>query len=100
MSTAAKPQIFVLSCERAGSTLLRFIIDTHPQICSPSELYIGALCKALKTTLQRTTGQIGPAENRDARVIEQVRSTVDSIMNAYTRERKKELWCEKTPLNL
>jgi hypothetical protein len=34
---------FVLSSVRSGSTLLRLMLDTHSQICSPHELHLGAV---------------------------------------------------------
>jgi hypothetical protein len=53
----AAPPVFVLSCERSGSTLLRYIIDTHPQICSPAHLHLGQLCRSLYTSTFYSLGQ-------------------------------------------
>ena len=39
--------IFIASHARTGSTLLRYIIDTHPALCCPPELALGQLCSAL-----------------------------------------------------
>lgn len=34
---------FVLSSVRSGSTLLRLILDSHPDICAPHELHLGRI---------------------------------------------------------
>ena len=34
---------FLLSTHRSGSTLLSWVIDSHPQISCPPEMWIGAL---------------------------------------------------------
>jgi hypothetical protein len=34
---------FILSSVRSGSTLLRLMLDTHSQVCSPHELHLGAV---------------------------------------------------------
>jgi hypothetical protein len=36
-----KPPIFILSCYRSGSTLLRYILDSHPDVYCPPELSLG-----------------------------------------------------------
>lgn len=90
---------FILSCERSGSTMLRYIVDTHSQACCPGELALGSLCNALRLTLTRTP------RNADSRMVElqalaETREIVSGIMNAYARAKGKKLWCEKTPWNL
>ena len=35
--------VFVFSSLRAGSTLLRMMLDSHSQICAPHEMHLGAL---------------------------------------------------------
>lgn len=34
---------FLLSSIRSGSTLLRVILDSHPQVCAPHEMHLGSL---------------------------------------------------------
>ena len=95
--------IFVLSCERSGSTLLRYIIDTHPQVCSPAHLHLGQLCRSLYTSIFYSIGQT--MEVTDEATLEQlvageVRTIVDEFMQRYTRAKGKQMWCEKTTENL
>ncbi|MFN2568680.1 MAG: sulfotransferase [Candidatus Dormibacteria bacterium] len=39
--------IFVVCCSRSGSTLLRYILDTHPLVACPPELHVAQLCRRL-----------------------------------------------------
>ena len=41
------PPSFVLCGARSGATLLRYVLDTHAELCAPPELQIGALCQQL-----------------------------------------------------
>src|ERR1700730_4284019 len=46
--------LFVLCGPRRGSTLLRYILDTHSQIASPGEIELGALCAHLEEVIRCT----------------------------------------------
>jgi putative sterol carrier protein len=99
----AAPPVFVLSCERSGSTLLRYIIDTHPQVCSPAHLHLGQLCRSLYTSLFYSIGQTMEVTDEAARerlVAGEVRTIVDEFMQRYATAKGKQMWCEKTTENL
>lgn len=102
MSSAgeASPPIFILCCERSGSTLLRYILDTHPEICSPGELALGWVAGYFSTMVERTLGQTVPAPERAALVASTTRRSIGEVMEAYARAKGKRLWCDKTPMNL
>ncbi len=97
--------IFVLSCNRAGSTLLRFILDTHPEIYCPPELFLGQAAHSMGTFLsglegwdsfQETAGKFLVAEA----VRRPLRAFLDGRLAAYAAGQGKRLWCEKTPNNV
>ncbi|HEX3252996.1 MAG TPA: sulfotransferase [Pyrinomonadaceae bacterium] len=96
--------IFILSCERAGSTLLRYIVDTHPEICSPGELHLGHLCEDLGHVADLLSiGEVAGSSSSDdrlTRVNAEVRRMVTELMSTYARSKGKRMWCEKTPRNL
>jgi hypothetical protein len=101
---AAPPPCFILSTPRSGSTLMRYIIDTHPEVCCPSELNLGVLCDNLYLVVSLTLGQTlpdppGSAANERA-VLAEVRRIVDGLMVSYASARGKRVWCEKSPRNL
>lgn len=94
---------FILSTERSGSTLLRWLVDAHPDVVSPGEILLGRLCFDLYFTLLRTVvATLGiedrVAANREA--LRRARGIVDGIMTTYARARGKKVWCDKTPQNL
>ena len=94
--------MFILSCERSGSTLLRYIVDTHPDIASPGELNLGRLCAALYYSTYYSVAQVvasGEIE-RSSRAIEKVRQVVSALMAEYTAAKGKRFWCDKSPANL
>ena len=99
---AAAPPIFILSCGRSGSTLLRYVMDTHPDVCSPGELGLGTLCDKLYHAVYYTLGQTAarsPAD-REEFTLAEVRRVVSELMQTYARAKGKRIWCEKTPGNV
>lgn len=96
--------IFILSYERSGSTLLRYIIDTHPEICSPAELHLGRYCEDLayiidllsigKVTEEKESGE------KTERIYAETGRRVMELMNTYVQSKGKRMWCEKTPSNI
>jgi hypothetical protein len=42
----ARRPIFVLTVARSGSTLLRFILDSHPDLACPPETNIGPVLQS------------------------------------------------------
>jgi protein-tyrosine sulfotransferase len=95
--------IFILSYGRSGSTLLRYILDSHPQIACPAEINLGILCDSLFHTIFYTVGQLQKHSISDE--VERVsliktREIVMSLMNEYARAKGKSLWCERSPLTL
>ncbi|HEX8559859.1 MAG TPA: sulfotransferase [Pyrinomonadaceae bacterium] len=99
----AAPPVFILSCERSGSTLLRYIVDTHPQVCCPAHLHLGQLCRSLYTTAYYSIAQAAGAADDAARerlAAAETRRVVDELMGRYARAKGKQVWCEKTTENL
>ena len=80
-------QIFILSLPRSGSTLLRMILDTHPEICCPGELSLGQLCVDLHHSLYFSIGQASANEKaeREAIVTARVREIIDGFMKFLRR---------------
>jgi putative sterol carrier protein len=83
---------------------LRYIVDTHPEICCPGQLYLGQLCRDLHTTIFYSLGQtIGTTSEEEARgqmIAAEVRRVVDELMSKYATAKGKRMWCDKTTLNL
>ncbi|MGD7037382.1 sulfotransferase family protein [Methylotuvimicrobium buryatense] len=95
--------VFILSCERSGSTMLRYIVDSHKEIACPGHLYIGELCASLNilltSTLMQNQKNLCAIDKRNF-VLNETRKIIDNIMTSYIIEKNKSIWCEKTPMNL
>jgi hypothetical protein len=99
--SAPDPPIFVLSHARTGSTLLRYLLDAHPQVCCPPELALARLCRDLTYTLSLTMGIDADAQATDVAVLTAaVRSHVERIMTDYRERRGKQRWCDKSTNNV
>ena len=98
--------IFVLSLPRTGSTVLRLILDTHPEIFCPDEIHLGRLLKALYDT-NEGLAEAGGAAAINANLIDPASPwaaatghTVAEMLGAATSRKGKSLWCDKSPSNL
>src|SRR5690606_3518895 len=100
--TFHKP-VFILPCERSGSTMLRYIVDTHSKVACPSNLYLGSLCESLNRTLMGTIAQNQvelDEEGKQQFAVSEARKMICNIMDSYIKAKNKQIWCEKTPMNL
>jgi protein-tyrosine sulfotransferase len=99
---ASADPVFVLCMGRTGSTLLRFLLDAHPDLACPPETNVPALCGQLANVwaliegapLSANRGD-EPPEIPDA-VIAGVRETVDRMVGSYLRRRGKRRYCDKS----
>lgn len=102
-SLISQPPIFVLSPPRSGSTLVRYILDTHPAICCPAEIALGEVFNTLYTAIYYTKGQLlkSSADSERGNVtLSEVRRIVSDFMGSYAQAKGKSIWCDKSPHNL
>jgi protein-tyrosine sulfotransferase len=94
--------IFIMSGPRSGSTLLRYLLDSHPSICCPAELRLGFVCQGVSQMMELTTEGAKPFADQDQRSAHftAVRRVVEGILNDYCRRKGKDIWCEKSPANI
>jgi protein-tyrosine sulfotransferase len=95
--------VFILTASRSGSTLLRFILDTHPDFACPPETMITGACVALLRSwdiLENAgSGQqrlVSESTRLPADAVDTVRSIVDHIYGRYLARRGKPRWCDKS----
>jgi protein-tyrosine sulfotransferase len=102
VSPRVREQVFVLSLPRTGSTLMRLILDTHPEVCCPGELRLGQLCEDLYRALYFSVGQASAGDEtaRAALSSARAREIVGGFMGAYAAAKGKSIWAEKTPANV
>ena len=91
---------FILSCARTGSTLTRFIVDTHPEIYCPAELEMGRLAASLYFSIATLEGRLDHPAAENTAVLARVRQILADLMATYTQAKGKTVWCEKSPANV
>jgi Sulfotransferase family len=94
--------VFVLCSGRSGSTLLRFLLDAHPELACPPETNLPALCAQLATVWSLIEGAALSANRGDEppvipeTAIAGIRATMDSIVGPYLARRGKTRYCDKS----
>ena len=90
--------MFVLCSSRSGSTLLRFILDSHPDFCCPPELHLVGLIERLIAIYGITIRSDAAVtdENRNSVVSKKIRDAVNGILREYSDQLGKQVWCEKS----
>jgi Sulfotransferase family len=94
--------VFVLCMGRSGSTLLRFLLDAHPQLACPPETSLPQLCGQLAVVWSLIEG--APlADERDAApprvpdaAVTGIRRMLDEMTGSYLARRDKRLFCDKS----
>ncbi len=99
---ASSGAVFVLCSGRSGSTLLRFLLDAHPDLACPPETNVPALCGQLATVWSLIEGAPlsanrgdEPPEIPEAAVVG-VRHTMDMMVGSYLQRRGKKRYCDKS----
>jgi protein-tyrosine sulfotransferase len=88
--------VFVISCHRSGSTLLRLILDSHDQIaCPPESKFISGL--EAFTNYPQVWHALSTLGLKRRDTMRHLRTITESILMDYTRSRGKRRWIDKTP---
>jgi hypothetical protein len=87
----------VICLPRSGSTLLSWLLDTHPDVCCPPELFLARAIDALELVLRQTTGAHLTGDAQLAFVASEMRRILGAPIEAYAAARGKRIWVEKTP---
>ena len=94
--------MFVLCNGRSGSTLLRFLLDAHPDLACPSETNLPAMAAQLATVWSLIEGAPLAAERGDEPpvipddAIAGVRRTMDQMTGSYLARHGKKRYCDKS----
>ncbi len=90
-----KHPIFIVGCQRSGTSLLRRLLDSHPSIaCPPESAFLVQLARVfeIKRALQGLLN-MGFSE-RD--VLDRMREFTTHFLSEYAHSRSKPRWAEKT----
>src|SRR3982751_279377 len=95
-TTADTSPVFVLGAPRSGTTLVRWILDTHSRIHCPGETrFLLALRDFYESP--HTVPNLTALGMTEARLIQHLRALVLAIMGELTAKAGKRRWAEKTP---
>jgi protein-tyrosine sulfotransferase len=94
--------VFVVCNGRSGSTLLRFLLDAHPELACPPETNLPAMCAQLATVWSLIEGAPLSANRGDEppvipeAAIFGIRATMDRMVGSYLERRGKQRYCDKS----
>jgi len=94
--------VFVLCSGRSGSTLLRFLLDAHPDLACPPETNVPALCAQLATVWSLIEGAPLSVNRGDEpplvpdTAIAGIRATMNMMVGSYLERRGKKRYCDKS----
>jgi hypothetical protein len=97
-------QAFVVTPARCGSTLLRYLLDGHPDIVSPPETNLSALLQHLVDIWRQTDLALGIAQPTPGgappppsdKVCRRARKAVDEIMVSFADAAGASVYCDKS----
>ena len=94
----SKAPIFVLCMSRSGSTLTRYILDTHPKIACPPELHIGSLLSKLQWVYLHTAKLNHHQDTKQIQTYLQhkLQQNISGIMGDFLKQSRKKIWCDKS----
>jgi protein-tyrosine sulfotransferase len=101
-SGACSNPVFVLCSGRSGSTLLRFLLDAHPDLACPPETNLAALCAQLASAwsllagASGLAGQAGEPTMLPESGIARIRQSLDLMVGPYLARRGKVRYCDKS----
>src|SRR5215472_2486024 len=104
-SAPGKPSadpVFVVCAGRSGSTLLRFLLDAHPDLACPPETRLPTMCAQMASVWLQLAGSPVPRERSDGLppvpepALAGIRDTVDLMVGPYLAQRGKRRYCDKS----
>jgi hypothetical protein len=104
MGVSAVRPVFVATPARSGSTLLRYLLDSHPEVTSPPELNLSAVLQHLVEVWLRTQAAIDTGEDASplplndipADVRERARRPVEELMVVAAQTAGASVFCDKS----
>jgi hypothetical protein len=98
--------VFVICAGRSGSTLLRFLLDAHPDLACPPETRFPAMCAQMATVWLQLAGTPPPdaatPKDRGGQpaiprpAIAGIRQAMNMMVGPYLAQRGKRRYCDKS----
>src|SRR5260370_2420454 len=103
---ASQAPVIILTVGRSGSTLLRFILDTHPELACPPETSIGQVCVGLARLWNLLDPSAASAREEflpghlPAEIAPEaaasIRAAISEVYGRYLAQHGKRRWCDKS----
>jgi hypothetical protein len=88
--------VFLVGCHRSGTTLLRYLLDSHENLACPPESKFIAGVQALFDYPQALTGLLTLGFSVDD-IYRELRKLIEGFLGGYARREGKLRWVDKTP---
>src|SRR5205085_6800691 len=94
MTTTSNRPIFIVGCQRSGTTLLRLMLDSHPNVsCGPETRFLQDFAKLTSESWDRLSLYGFPKSYW----LDKSAEFFDSFQTEYAKSRGKTRWADKTP---
>jgi hypothetical protein len=91
-----QPPIFLIGLYRSGTTLLRYVIDSHSRICCPPESHFIGMLSPLIDSEKSAHGFSGLGFTRD-HVVQKTREFILYFFSNHAKNVGKTRWADKSP---
>lgn len=92
--------IFIIGSPRSGTTLVRVILDSHPNICCGPETHLIKTLQELHADIEQKWHMLQPYTATHETVNNAIGNILETFTNEYKKQKKKPRWAEKTPDNI
>ncbi len=88
--------IFIMGCQRSGTSLLRRILDSHTNIaCPPESSFLVQLARLYE--IPRSREGLAAMGVSDEDILKQMRLFTETVFAQYLIRKNKNRWADKTP---
>jgi hypothetical protein len=100
MTESGLPPVFIIGAARTGSTLLRYLINAHPDVYCPAETNLTQVFKEVFFSHSVASGSPHTEEIWQPAAVDTCQCVADDILGAAARRAGKGRWCDKSLITI